>query len=517
MGYETLNSEQIKKIEMPKYSLILLYLLFSTVGQAQITILPKDLPSENTELPMVVWEDSILIDILPPSNSAQVWDWADALETNSFVGEYHYADYVDFGPVTGTTGEVEFEDSKFSRTSNLRTILGFDIASFLPEADGTAPVPADAYFSNDVEGNVLLDGVAAEIQIDEFDLGRRFLYASPPYRFYSVGEMGDSYSSGTVLVNDIYAEELPENIPLLEYVRLRLDISTTTEIDAYGELILPDTTFSVLRYRETSFIHATLTPWIEILGSPVEFNPSLIPDAAIENLGFDPDEIFFDTIFVSNLYRYYAENITYPVASVNFIGDNPEVETIEHYIEPKEFLVDYSIGYDPEFCNSIFLQNISTGIGMNYVWDFGDGTTEEVYDAPGTLEDPIFLLHEYPESGTYTVTLTGTDALGNTAESIDEVNVYCWATDIETIPNNTTYSLYPNPVLDNLAIALENPLPENGELSIFDTMGKEVFYRSLKAGESKFVVSLAEVSQGTYFVSLTLNNGETILKEKVVK
>lgn len=53
---------------------------------------------------------------------------------------------------------------------------------------------------------------------------------------------------------------------------------------------------------------------------------------------------------------------------------------------------------------------------VSYHWDFGNGDTS-------TEVNPIF--NNYKMHGNYTVTLTITDALGNTHEARDEIEVLC--------------------------------------------------------------------------------------------
>jgi PKD repeat protein len=53
---------------------------------------------------------------------------------------------------------------------------------------------------------------------------------------------------------------------------------------------------------------------------------------------------------------------------------------------------------------------------LTAVWDFGDGSTETIEDAEGSISTA----HAYAESGFYTATLTVTDTLGAEAQSVHE-------------------------------------------------------------------------------------------------
>lgn len=497
---------------MYKILSILTILLIWNTSQGQVVITFDDLPNETTQLPIAI-QDSVSIDILGPSINPQVWDWSNDLDTDVLTGDN--TDYVDFGPVAGTSGQVEFSGSDFSRTSNLITILGFDIASFLPDGNATAPVPADAYFSISGNGDIYLDGVAADIQVDTLELGRRFLYADPPIIFYPTAELGDTYGGSTIMLNDILAEELPIEVPVVSFFRISLEVDMLGQADAYGTLILPDTSFNVLRYRETSTIRGRLTPWAEILGAPVEINPDLISDQIIENLGFDPNEIFFDTTFNSTLYRYYTPGANYPVATVNQIGGGTDVfEGIEYYIEPIDLFVTFQVGLEDFDCYEVLVRNTSDGLGVTYDWDFGNGNTETVY---GNFENDSEFFETYPGPGDYTITLVGTDVLGNSTTYTKNITLEeCWPAGLESLLKAEEYELYPNPVSEVFSIKLKESVHLNGNITIFDASGKLVYEKSVKEGEKEFVVSLSSFAIGNYFVNIYLEDGTLFLTDKVI-
>lgn len=71
-------------------------------------------------------------------------------------------------------------------------------------------------------------------------------------------------------------------------------------------------------------------------------------------------------------------------------GDGPSC-----LLPPNSFI---GIAADPGYCNTVTFQNLSTG--LNYVWDFGDGTVISVPDnSPQT--------HTYAEPGYYTIRIYG--------------------------------------------------------------------------------------------------------------
>jgi len=487
-------------------SIIALFVGLTVFGQ--ITIAPEDLPNVDTQLP-IAKKDSADIDLLSASNTAQVWDWSAALADIQLNGQN--TDFVAFGPIAGTSAEVEFMDSDFNRNSNLITILGFDLTSFLPQGNGGAPIFSDAYFSTDGNGDVFLDGVAANIIIDSIDLGRRIFNAEPSYRFYSTGTLGDTYSSSTSLSNTILVEELPfDNIPLVNYFIFSIDVATETTIDAFGEIILPDTTIEVLRYKENSIITAQITAWTESFGNPTEISPDLIPDAIFDAVGINPDEIFIDTTFNSNLYRFFAEGINYPLATANVIGDEDVIETLEYYVKPIELDVNFE-AYADSNCNTIFVFQDSDGLGVNYDWSMGDDSSYSEYGNTGNF------FYTYDATQEYTVTLTGTDALGNTASDTVMIEPYCWAVGIEDVLNKTDYELYPNPMNTQFSLNLKEAFEQETFATIYDVNGKILQQKTIAPQQSNIYFSTKELPKGAYFVKLSSAEGNQLMSEKVVK
>jgi len=92
-------------------------------------------------------------------------------------------------------------------------------------------------------------------------------------------------------------------------------------------------------------------------------------------------------------------------ATVAFIGRNPQM-TVGFTIVPNPAAVDEVVTVDA-----------STTFGGNpvtYTWDFGD-TSPPI--------DGKTMTHSYTEAGTYTITLTVTDAAGGVGESSQDVTV----------------------------------------------------------------------------------------------
>ncbi|MGB2840892.1 MAG: PKD domain-containing protein [Halobacteriota archaeon] len=70
-------------------------------------------------------------------------------------------------------------------------------------------------------------------------------------------------------------------------------------------------------------------------------------------------------------------------------------------------------------CNMTFYNTTSHGEIVNHTWDFGDGTTETINEAPGVIS------HTYASCGNMTVTLSGYDNHGLTNSTMKTVYVPC--------------------------------------------------------------------------------------------
>lgn len=85
------------------------------------------------------------------------------------------------------------------------------------------------------------------------------------------------------------------------------------------------------------------------------------------------------------------------------------------------------------------------------------------------------------------------------------------------IAHNQEYgiSIYPTVVTDNLTIRYEEQEDHNWKIEIYDVMGRVV--RSTAFSEDEKVVSLQDLTAGTYTVRIISKTGEKILSKKIVK
>lgn len=111
---------------------------------------------------------------------------------------------------------------------------------------------------------------------------------------------------------------------------------------------------------------------------------------------------------------------TYKVTAIDMIGNQAEfISNAVNYEKPVEqlliadFVTDRQQQQGVEHLFDASESYCSNGSIVSYLFDFGDGTTS----------DKVRAIHAYQELGTYTVTLTVTDAEGNTASTSMTVEV----------------------------------------------------------------------------------------------
>lgn len=156
---------------------------------------------------------------------------------------------------------------------------------------------------------------------------------------------------------------------------------------------------------------------------------------------------------------------------------------------------------DRMYSFAAYLGNTDT----SYVYNFGEDLTL-VYE-----ENPT---HNYTTSGSYNVTLVsgiqGWRSTGICSETQTGTVDICTGIDEN---NNTTLTLYPNPVSNLLSITgMEN----NSTINIYDVTGKLVISKNNLANTS-YSLSTESLNSGVYFVSINSDNTPTktikIIKE----
>jgi hypothetical protein len=124
---------------------------------------------------------------------------------------------------------------------------------------------------------------------------------------------------------------------------------------------------------------------------------------------------------------------------------------------------------------------------LNYVWDFGDGTTA------GGIANPQ---HTYTANGIYTVTL-----IVESCDRMDTVqfDVAIGTTGLNTFTKNKINLLYPNPVNDLLNLDIEFKNVE------YMYMIKDVFGNTIQQGkinDKNVRINVSRLTEGIYFLQI---------------
>ncbi len=106
--------------------------------------------------------------------------------------------------------------------------------------------------------------------------------------------------------------------------------------------------------------------------------------------------------------------------------------------------------------------------------------------------------------GSKTITYTLQFKVGNNLSVIDRFNA-------------NDFTIYPNPTSLNSVVNLDIPNNnyENNEISIYDTNGKIVFFKSTKDIKLQLTIN-ASLQPGMYFISVNNSNGRST-KKLIVK
>lgn len=155
--------------------------------------------------------------------------------------------------------------------------------------------------------------------------------------------------------------------------------------------------------------------------------------------------------------------------------------------------------YFDSLCNWNFFAN---NTGSNYYWDFGDGTSSN-------QKDPI---HGYTNIGWYYLCLT----VDSCTPICDSIYVGCTVSGIENATNNLSkLNVYPNPVKNNLTIALN--LNESAHVRVFvtDILGNEVAQinnQELNSGANTLKWNSNNLSNGIYLLNIETKNALQVEK-----
>jgi len=390
------------------HTLLYIFLaIFAVQVQAQITITAEDLPNINTAKAISIQQNPP-IEIGNATAVGQSWNYSTL--------EGGVIEAINFDGTSEMNGEADFPNADFTRTGPLSTLLGTDI-----ELPIDLPNAVAFYSESTDEGGVVyLEGINIDLTVGGvLELGPQSLLPEDgPYRLWSSGELNDSFNATSTFSLDIPSDELPfDGIDaFVEFIRLTLTLDTDVDIDAHGNMVLPDGNYDVLRYYEYSDVSLKLSPWSPL---GIEIDVASIPDVIWEQLGGDFSAIFVDTTFTNISYRFFANDENYPVASISYI-DNDSIQaasSIQYLSVPAPSMAAFSYEVFENNCLIVDFSNESIGTSGtgSWAWDYGDGST-------GSLSNPT---HVYDTEGSYEVSLTFTDAFGAVTVATETIDLAC--------------------------------------------------------------------------------------------
>ncbi len=377
--------------------LCLILLLVSTGLSAQITVGSTDLPNVNTTV-LVTTVANPDIDLGEETENA-IWDLSD-LEKDQFS-------VIDFAPVEGSEDAATFPNADMTRVGSLSSLLGIDVSDLIPLdlPDGTA------YYENDADGNVEVQGVSLYLSIPGFgDLGQGRLLADPNYQFWHTGQFGDEFTNASEMTLEQVLDdvELPVELPAGSFLGLDVNISTDVSVNGHGTMILPDFEEEVLMYTEES----TVSIYANVYAG------GIIP------IPLFPEPLVDTTIFTTTL-RFYGKGLEFPLAAVNY-RDDPEVpSSIRFMALPELPEVGFSTSSTAAGCLTVQFENETDGLATAWAWDLGNGETS-------TEEEPLAI---YPAPGDYEVTCTATAFDGTEVVATQTITVTCEPAESDFIPS----------------------------------------------------------------------------------
>jgi PKD repeat protein len=168
--------------------------------------------------------------------------------------------------------------------------------------------------------------------------------------------------------------------------------------------------------------------------------------------------------------------------------------------------------------------NNATGIQpIHYLWNWGDGNTDSI-PLPS---------HVYSDSGVYTICLTITDSIGcqstfcdsnyhimRTSNYMTYVNVIAHSTGIPSIQKLNNFSVYPNPVGDNMTVNYYLSSSSTVVINLYDMLGnniRQVENDKQTVGEHTLSVNTSTLSEGIYLLQINTDNKVYNKKISVIK
>ena len=229
---------------------------------------------------------------------------------------------------------------------------------------------------------------------------------------------------------------------------------------------------------------------------------------------------------LQNPYHVYAANGSYNVhLNAQSTTDSTCYNTTAQYVTVSGICdANFSVVNDSlALLTTYWIYNYSSGAGtVNYLWDFGDGSTST---AP-------YPTHTYATSGPFLICLTISDGIGCSDTQCDSIGtrhmmsgpMQIYVIDATGIQQqaNTISSLenYPNPFSDNTTISYSIKKDASVELSLLDLLGNKI--AAIETGnrtEGKHSINWNSegIAQGMYLLQLKVDNNISTKKLMISK
>lgn len=134
----------------------------------------------------------------------------------------------------------------------------------------------------------------------------------------------------------------------------------------------------------------------------------------------------------------------------------------------------------------------------NYVWTFGDATTD-------TVSNPV---HTYSVNGTYSVMLTASGPCGQH----DTTFIVSVITGINETFSDFNIVISPNPASTEITIDFTNANFTIDLIQLSDLLGRIIFIEKVNPHQQKLIIALDELENGTYFVHFRNANKKLVHK-----
>ncbi len=253
-------------------------------------------------------------------------------------------------------------------------------------------------------------------------------------------------------------------------------------------------------------------PTVQIQGAPGNICEGESSTLTFNMTGTGPYYIEYtdgsNTVALPNINSGYQTTVTlnttttYEVTTLidqyHTVNGPGATKTINVFNPPIAGFTHSTNGLDVTFTNT------SSG-ALNYEWDFGDGSG-------GNGVNP---LHSYAAAGTYSVSLIAETNNGCLDTAFDDVTVNVLPSSISSSLDGGDFSVFPNPVNDQLNYELELTETGKANLQIISVDGKVIADHTIfiDGNRSEGHLNMNGMAAGTYILKLTTPSGQQVISK----